>query len=72
MKNYTSKFRTVSLANRKNLKLIANNMGRPTYSLTQAASDVHLVQELAQHIYQGTFRTATTQQKQQLLQKGQI
>ena len=47
----------------------ANGMRRPTYLPTPFAFDLHLLQELDQHMNQGTYQTSTTQSKQQLLQK---
>ena len=47
----------------------SNGMRRPTYSPTPSASNLHLLQELNQHMNQGTYQTSTTQSKQQLLQK---
>ena len=47
----------------------ANGMRRPTYLPTPSAFDLYLLQELDQHMNQGTYQTSTTQSKRQLLQK---
>ena len=47
----------------------ANGMRRPTYLPTPSTFDLHLLQELDQHMNQETYQTSTTQSKHQLLQK---